>query len=252
MESPTSTPLDLEITVVSAKHLKNVNWRNGDLKPYATVYLDPGHRLATRSDDSGSTRPVWNERFTLPLTRPLCDSLLTLEIFHSRPSETPKPLVGALRVPLGNLVGDSTESTRPIHTLELCRPSGRPQGKVRLKLALRERCAPPPDYHIAPRNSHFYSSAPQCSTGHYSLPPSRPFLNRTSSSVGPVAPAGPSAPVDFSSSNDHNPPPAQPYLASNYSPPGGPSAPIDFTRYDHESVTRDRDGYRYGSYRRDY
>jgi hypothetical protein len=69
MASPTSTPLDLEITVVSAKHLKNVNWRNGDLKPYATVYLDPDHRLATRSDDSGSTRLVWNERFTLPLTR---------------------------------------------------------------------------------------------------------------------------------------------------------------------------------------
>jgi hypothetical protein len=245
MASSNSTPLDLEITVVSAKHLKNVNWRNGDLKPYATVYLDPGHRLATRSDDSGSTRPVWNERFTLPLTSPLRDSLLMLEIFHSRPSETPKPLVGALRVPLGNLVGDSKESTRPIHTLELCRPSGRPQGKVRLTLALRERHVPPPDYQIAPRNSHYYSSAPQCSSGHYSLPPPWPFLNRASSSV---APGGPSAPVDFSSSSDHNPPPAQPYLASNYSAPGGPSAPVDFTRYDHESAARDR----YGSYRRDY
>ncbi|KAJ6299555.1 hypothetical protein OIU76_020509 [Salix suchowensis] len=64
-------PLHLEITIISAKHLKNVNWRNGDLKPYATFYLDNSdHHLATHADDSLSTRPVWNERFTIPMIRP--------------------------------------------------------------------------------------------------------------------------------------------------------------------------------------
>lgn len=246
MASSDSTLLDLEITLVSAKHLKNVNWRNGDLKPYAAVYLDPDHRLATRPDESGSTRPVWNERFTLPLTRPLRESLLTIEIFHSRPSETAKPLVGVLRVPLGNVIGDSNESIPRIHALELHRPSGRPQGKVRIKLALRERLPPPPDYHSVPWNSRYYSFAPECSSGHYSLPPSRPFLNRVSDGV---APDGPSAPDDLSSSNDHTPPP---YLAPNYSVPGGPSAPADSTRYRPESGETDGDSYRYSRYRRDY
>ncbi|KAB1210648.1 hypothetical protein CJ030_MR6G009088 [Morella rubra] len=258
MTSSNSTPLDLEITVVSAKHLKNVNWRNGEVKPYATFYLDPDHRHATRPDDSGSTRPVWNERFCLPLTRPVHDSVLTLEIFHSRPSETPKPLVGALRFSLTNLVGDSDDSTRPIRTLELLRPSGRPQGKVRLKLALLKLPAPLPDYFTSPRSSQYLSSVPapspppiptatdysehfhssfnhsdQYSTGHYYPPPSLPsrtFFNRASNCL---APGGPSAPVDFSPPNDHKslPPPTQPY---NCSAPGGPSAPFDSTRYDRD------------------
>src|SRR5205809_933490 len=72
-------PLDIEITVVSAKHLKNVNWRNGDLKPYAVAYLDPDRRSATKPDYSGSTRPVWNERLLLPLPLPFED-ILTLDV----------------------------------------------------------------------------------------------------------------------------------------------------------------------------
>ncbi|KAK6164321.1 hypothetical protein DH2020_001185 [Rehmannia glutinosa] len=66
---------DLELTIVSAKHLKNVNWRNGDLKPYVILWVNPDRRQATKPDDSGSTRPVWNER----------DSILTLK------SSTPNP-----------------------------------------------------------------------------------------------------------------------------------------------------------------
>ncbi|KAJ0564441.1 putative C2 domain-containing protein [Helianthus annuus] len=63
-------PLDLELTIISAKHLKNVNWRNGNLSPYTIFWLDPNHRLATKSDDSNSTKPVWNERFLIPIPPP--------------------------------------------------------------------------------------------------------------------------------------------------------------------------------------
>ncbi|XP_015873793.1 actin cytoskeleton-regulatory complex protein PAN1 [Ziziphus jujuba] len=226
-----SKPLDLEITVVSAKHLKNVNWRNGILKPYATFFIDPDHRIATRPDETGSTEPVWNEHFVLPITRPLDHSVLTLQIFHSRPSETPKPLVGTLEFPLSNLA-DTDESTQAICSLELLRPSGRPQGMVRVKLALRSRPSPPPpppqpDYHTAPYTNNYYSSAPPATPRDYmecpptssysysnlhsdycSPPPPpypRPFVNRVSS-FG--APSFPSAPVDSSSTNDYyNPQP---------------------------------------------
>jgi hypothetical protein len=230
---PPSKPYELDITIISAKHLKNVNWRQGDLKPYAIFWVDPDRRLATKSDDSGSTRPVWNERFVLPLSIDPDESLFTLEIFHSKPLETPKPLVGILRFPLKDLTLDSDDSNK-IRTFELRRPSGRPHGKIRLKLSVRER--PSPDYHFTPPPNYYYSTAPPPPPqrplppppaptypyggysdpyssyyhgGYYSQPPPppRPFFDRQSVSGGPSAPAY--SPI----SPDYNP------VSLNYTPP---------------------------------
>ncbi|XP_062154618.1 protein SRC2-like [Alnus glutinosa] len=241
---PPPKPLDLELTVVSAKHLKNVNWKNGELKPYAVFWVDPDRRLATKSDDSGSTHPVWNERFTLPITLPLHESVLTLEIFHSKPSETPKPLVGTLRVPLKNL--ESPDDQNRIRKFELTRPSGRLQGKIRVKLCVRERPLPP-DYHIAPPPSYFYSSAPV-------IPPPRDYRGYPSSPYTSPLPApspSPPPPYQYSSypdtypgyysgyySNAPPPPlPPRPFFDRpvNYGGPGGssgPSAPVDYSQYE--------------------
>ncbi|XP_010256631.1 PREDICTED: protein SRC2-like [Nelumbo nucifera] len=240
--------LDLDITIVSAKHLKNVNWRNGDLKPYAIFWVDPDRRLATKPDDSGSTRPVWNERFTLSINVPLQDSILNLEIFHSKPSETPKPSVGSLRLPLRDLV-DSDDSNR-IRTFELRRPSGRPQGKIRIKLAVRERPAPPaPDYHVTPPPSYYYSSAPPppppasrdyrgYSPSPYSTPIPPPALP-PAPSPAPQYPYGSySDPYSGYYSGYYSqpppPPPPRPFFdrSSNYGGPSGPSAPVDYSSYD--------------------
>ncbi|KAJ6299554.1 hypothetical protein OIU76_020509 [Salix suchowensis] len=214
-------PLHLEITIISAKHLKNVNWRNGDLKPYATFYLDNSdHHLATHADDSLSTRPIL----------------------------------------------DSGESTSySVRSLELLRPSGRPQGKVLVKLEVKERPLPPPvqDYHTAPNYSHYYNPAPapppppppppardyrEYSPSPYGYTdqygyypayyppqpplPSQPLYNRASHNS---LPAGPSAPVDLSfqpspSPYDHKPtPPVSLPKTSNYGVPSGPSAPVDYS-----------------------
>ncbi|KAI3519814.1 hypothetical protein L2E82_32098 [Cichorium intybus] len=247
---PPPKPLDLEITIVSAKHLKNVNWRNGDLNPYAIFWLDPDRRLATKSDDSNSTKPVWNERFVIPLLSSPAAAVLTLEIFHSKPSDTPKPLVGTLRVPIDDL--PKLEDSTIIRTFELRRPSGRPSGKIRLKLALRER--PLPDYQSAPQPAYYYSTAPP-SYGRY--PPSQSPYNPSPSLPPPPPPAvAPPAP---------SPPPPHPYHYGSYSDPysgyyqggyysqppppqtprpftdrpssygggsGGPSAPVDYAQYE--------------------
>ncbi|OAY46211.1 formin-like protein 5 [Manihot esculenta] len=244
MASGRPTPpkaLDLELTLVSAKHLKNVNWKNGDLKAYAVFWVDPDRRLATKSDDSGSTRPVWNERFTLPLLLPPQESHLTLEIFHSKPSDTPKPLVGTLRVPLKDLP-DPDDTTR-LRTFELSRPSGRPQGKIRIKLGLRERPMPPPvlDYHhLAPPQNYYYNTA-------HMPPPPAPRDYR----YGPTMPPPPSLsppppPPQYSSYHDGYPPYYPGYYSSVPAPApaqprpffdrmgsyGGPSAPVDYSSYD--------------------
>ncbi|CAL1402257.1 unnamed protein product [Linum trigynum] len=253
MASHSHNPFDLEITIISAKHLKNVNWRNGDLKPYATIYLDNSdHRLATHADDSGSTRPVWNERFTLPVTRMIADSVLTLEILHSRPSETPKPLVGAVKIPLSQIL-DSDESPAAIRSFELLRPSGRPHGKVRLKLALRERPMPPPppmpappppqqvshqipDYHSAPNYSHYYAAAPP--------PPPAPMTSRDYREFSPAPYNYPDQYGYYSAYYPPQPPlPSRPLYnrASSYNLQSGPSAPVDISApsppaqpYDHK------------------
>ncbi|KAF1869083.1 hypothetical protein Lal_00048363 [Lupinus albus] len=234
---PPSKSLDLDLTIVSAKHLKNVNWKNGSLNPYVVFWVHPDRRLATKSDDSGSTKPIWNERFTLPLTHSLNDSFLTLEIFHSKPSDTPKPLVASLRLPLKD-IDDLHDPTR-IRKFTLTRPSGRPHGKIHLKLGLLGRPIQSIDYvspsssvlgyapnPIAPPSARdyrgFLPSSPPYSTynsygsyhdaysgyypGYYSgaplpPPPSRPFLDRP---LGYAAgPSGPSAPIDYSLYEKH-------------------------------------------------
>lgn len=183
----------VEITVVSAKHLKNVNWKQGDLKPYAVVYLDQDRRVATKPDEVGSTKPVWNERFVLPLPTPLLeDAVLSIEIFHSKPSETPKsPFVGAARLPLVDLLpskekqptydqphhqGDQSplpgSSPVVIRTLELRRSSGRPQGKVRIKVS--------PITELPPQ---------------YTSPPAPPLSHTTTATTTPSVPPPP--PEDY-------------------------------------------------------
>ncbi|KAL0723767.1 hypothetical protein Bca4012_038366 [Brassica carinata] len=251
-----SEPLDLVVTVVSAKHLKNVNWRNGDLKPYVVLYLDSDHRVSTRSDDS--VKPVWNERITLPLTRSVHESVLNVEIFHSVTSDAAKTLVGSVRFPLVRLV-DSEGAMIPesINSLELVRPSGRSQGKIRLKLAIKERPIPPQrpqsqprDYYSTPQGNHYYSPSPPppppapitspsphrdyrefspspypftdhyYSGFYYPPPPPRSMYDRASSY------GQPSAPADAFSSIDHKPLPLAPPRFPQPSGPG-PSAPVE-------------------------
>ncbi|XP_021904060.1 protein SRC2 homolog [Carica papaya] len=257
---PPSKPLDLDLTIVSAKDLKNVNWKNGDLKPYAIFWVDPDRRLATKSDDSGSTRPVWNERFTLPLSLPALDAVLTLEIFHSKPSETPKPLVATLQVVLKDLP-DPEDGTR-IRNFNLCRPSGRPQGKIRLKMAIKERPLPPPppppqplvhtmpdyfysprpspppppvhtlpDYPFAPPMGYYYQTAP---------PPPRGYPPSMYSTLPPPPPS-PSLPqyvpgyYSTTAAAPPLPPPSRfDRTGGAYFGSGGPSAPVDYSPYDNQ------------------
>lgn len=166
-QPPKSLP-DLELTILSAKHLKNVNWRSGDLKPYAVAYIDPERRSATKPDDFCSVKPIWNERLSLPLPSSSDDLYLTLDVFHSKPSETPKPLVGTARVNLKSLLPDfPSPSSGPavLSNLDLHRPSGRPHGKIKIKVALRERPTPVQEqitYQMPPlpTSGYYYSTTP--------------------------------------------------------------------------------------------
>jgi hypothetical protein len=131
---------------VSGKHLKNVNWRRGDLRAYVVTYLDPSHCFATCLDDVDGCKPTWNERLVLSLQPHLSPHdpflILSLNVFHSKPSDSPKPFVGSIRSPIHDCLFPTNPNPShdymdsPIITLPLLRPFGRPQGKLRIRVTI--------------------------------------------------------------------------------------------------------------------
>ncbi|KAK9126203.1 hypothetical protein Scep_015049 [Stephania cephalantha] len=158
-----------------------------------------------------------------------------------------RPLVGTLQFPLKDLE-DHHNQCSPLRTLPLRRPSGRPQGKIRLKLALRDRPAPPPPSSEylppPPPPSYYYSSAP---------PPPPPTTReyRGYAAPAPYSSGHIPAPAPYSGYSDpytgyysgyysHStlpPPPPRPFFerAAGYggvSGMSGPSAPVDYSGYE--------------------
>ncbi|KAL2505626.1 C2 domain-containing protein [Abeliophyllum distichum] len=181
---------NLDITIVNAKHLKNVNRQQGDHRP----------------------------------------------------------------IELRDLLVDSNESTIRVKSFEVKRPSGRPHGKIRLKLSLRERSND--NYQTAPPSSYIYSTArspplptyPGRDYGGYSSAPysSLPVVHQPPSMSSPPPPPAPQS-FSYTYSDPYSgyypgyysqvpsPPPPRPFFdrQSSYGGPG-PSAPVDYAPYDHQ------------------
>ncbi|CAO2203144.1 unnamed protein product [Urochloa humidicola] len=137
---------EVEVTVGSAHDLKNVNWRHGDLKPYVVLWVDDGPKCSTRVDvdDDDPEHPVWDEKLTVPVPpsssaaggRLADDAVLHVDVVHANAADGVKPLVGSARLPLRDVGGVGAKAAS--RTLRLKRPSGRPQGKIDLRAAVRE------------------------------------------------------------------------------------------------------------------
>ncbi|KAL8197633.1 hypothetical protein R6Q57_009631 [Mikania cordata] len=143
---------ELEITISSAKNLKNVNWRHGPLKPYAVVWVDPKNKCSTLVDEVGDESPVWDKKLTIPLNDPIEDSTLYIEIVHANAAEDTKPLIGSAKLKLKDVVDEVGIGEVFADSLKLKRPSGRPHGKLEVKVLVRELRypAPAPDSYYAP------------------------------------------------------------------------------------------------------
>ncbi|KAH6760592.1 hypothetical protein C2S53_019510 [Perilla frutescens var. hirtella] len=158
---------EVEVTITSAKDLKNVNWRHGKLKPYAVVWVDPNAKTTTHVDDAGDTSPYWDQKLIIPFNTPIDQSTLHIDIVHAQAAEDTKPLIGSARIPLRDVVDDVGLGSRADRTLELKRPSGRPHGKVEVTVSVREPSyrAPEP-YYASP-----YGVPPPAGSRDYSAPP---------------------------------------------------------------------------------
>ncbi|KAL4578143.1 hypothetical protein LXL04_014262 [Taraxacum kok-saghyz] len=150
---------EIELTVSSAKNLKNVNWRYGPLKPYAVVWVDPNNKCSTHVDENGDDSPSWDQKLTIPLNDRIEDSTIHIDIVHAHAAEDTKPLIGSAKLKLKDVVDEVGIGEYFIDSLKVKRPSGRPHGKVEVKVSIRE-----PQYR--PRDAYYASS--------YGVPPSQP------------------------------------------------------------------------------
>ncbi|XP_076918559.1 uncharacterized protein LOC143579030 [Bidens hawaiensis] len=133
---------EVEVTISSAKNLKNVNWRHGPLRPYAVVWVDPKHKWSTRVDEEGDESPVWDQTLVIPLTGPIKESTLYIDVVHADAAEDTKPLIGSAKLNLKDIVDEVGIGEVFTDGVKLKRPSGRPHGRLELKLIVRE-----PGYH---------------------------------------------------------------------------------------------------------
>ena len=149
---------EIEVTILSARDLKNVNWRKGDLRPYAVVWIDSSSKSSTKVDVDHDTDPEWDEKLTLPLPPNLSlrDATLYIDIVHANADEGVKPLVGSARLPLSEVVDEAGIGGKLDRTLKLKRPSGRPHGKLDVRVAVKEHPMyyrphpqPPPAYGLS-------------------------------------------------------------------------------------------------------
>lgn len=141
---------EVQVTISSAKDLKNVNWRHGDLKPYAVVWVDPNNKCSTHVDEYGDDSPTWDQTLSIPLRGPVEDSTLFIDIVHVKPDEDVKPLIGSAKLPLREVLDDVGLGAPSDHKLKLKRPSGRPQGKLEVKVTVRPPRYQAPDPYGAP------------------------------------------------------------------------------------------------------
>ncbi|CAL0303371.1 unnamed protein product [Lupinus luteus] len=142
---------DVELKLASARNLKNVNWRHGSNKPYAVVWVDPNNKFTTRVDESGDTEANWDQTLLLPLPQgPNEDFTLFIDIVHAGSEQDTKPLIGSARLKLADVIDDGGIGERVNRTLTLKRPSGRPHGKVDVKVGVINKNYHAPGEYYAP------------------------------------------------------------------------------------------------------
>ncbi|KAI5080173.1 hypothetical protein GOP47_0005652 [Adiantum capillus-veneris] len=215
--------VDVEITISSARDLKNVNWKHGDLCAYAVAWIEDGGaeatKMTTKVDASGDTDPSWGQKFTLSATKEkLEDARLILEVYHDKAEDAAKAIVGSASLPLLDVVDAGGYDEVQDYTMKLKRPSGRPHGKLELAIRLRERRGvygvPPPSPYHGQRD--WQSAYPGYSPPYPAQPAyAQPYPAQAYPYAGPAPPTyAPSQPY-----GSYAPP--QPY-GSSYAPPAQP------------------------------
>ncbi|KAE8659983.1 putative Plasmodesmata-located protein 2 [Hibiscus syriacus] len=132
----------LEVTILSADDLFEV-YKN--MKTYAIVWVQPNRKLTTGIDPTGGSNPVWNDKFSFRVDDKFLssdESKIVIEIYAA--AWVKDSLVGCVNVNINDIFHlrsvtddqpDSNSIARSV-TLQIRRPSGRPQGIINMEVAL--------------------------------------------------------------------------------------------------------------------
>ncbi|XWS61205.1 hypothetical protein CRYUN_Cryun07bG0105800 [Craigia yunnanensis] len=191
-----ASPHEIEVTLSSASDLKTVNWRHGSIKPYVVVWVDPKNKCSTKVDEEGDTCPTWDEILVIPLPGPINDdTTLFIDVVHAGFEEDTKPLIGSAKLELREVLDNAGFGERHKKTLQLKRPSGRPQGKFDVEVLIRELSYHAPDpyrappYGVPPPTSRNYRAAPPANGCPCAQPPppQNPYYNAAPSAGYPYS-----------------------------------------------------------------
>ncbi|KAL2941253.1 Protein SRC2 [Bienertia sinuspersici] len=123
----------LQINIVSARDLASVS---KTMHTYAVGWINPDRKLTTRVDHKGNNCPEWNDRFVFKVTPKFLNSeSSTIEIEIYSQAWLRDTLVGYVRVLIANLL-PANGSTRRSVSLQIRRPSGRPQGILHANVSI--------------------------------------------------------------------------------------------------------------------
>ncbi|XVF30994.1 hypothetical protein REPUB_Repub16aG0107100 [Reevesia pubescens] len=139
--SPTHSSRVLEINLISAEDLAPVS---KNMKIYAVVWIQQDRKLSTGVDLTGGTGPTWNDKFTFKVDDKFLnseDATIFVEIYAA--AWVKDAMIGYVNVLINDIfqlrsIADAkrnNSATRTV-TLQIRRPSGRPQGILNMEVAL--------------------------------------------------------------------------------------------------------------------
>lgn len=130
----------LALNLISAQDLAPVS---NSMRTYAVAWVHPDRKLTTRVDENGHANPTWNEKFVFRVDDDALESEtseVTIEIYALTWLRV--VLTGIIRARLVDLIPPSARklsrnvtATR-FFTLQIARPSGRPQGTINIGVSL--------------------------------------------------------------------------------------------------------------------
>jgi Ca2+-dependent lipid-binding protein len=96
---------EIEVTVLSAQDLKNVNFLGGAMNPYAEVWIHSSKKEQTGVCSGGGRNPSWDCALKLACEDRLFTSGGEISVaVYSRGSFSSNTLVGTVTVPLSDLI----------------------------------------------------------------------------------------------------------------------------------------------------
>jgi len=131
----------LELTIIAAAGLKNVNLLGKKINPYAVAWIDPLVKKSTQTLQNSGRDPVWNETLCLPLQTELLNNpnaALIIQVLSAGHLKT--KIAGTTTLMLNEIKRICSVTDRDEQktlALQLWRPSGRAYGILKVSLKLK-------------------------------------------------------------------------------------------------------------------